>query len=280
MQKEEIEKYLEKISIELKIKGLSNRTIKTYSFFIKKYLESLSCNVEETTKEHIKKFRATLVDKYNKSSRSLALSSLRFFYKDILDMSKVMEDMQNPKKEKTLPVVLTKEEVNSLINSAGSKKSKLIISLLYSSGLRVSELVNLKKGDIEFNQNIGWVRKGKGNKDRKFFISKSLSKGLKEHTEKKSYEEYLFSQNKPLTPRNIQLIIKSAAKKAGINKKVSPHTLRHTFATHLLDSGENLLVIQTLLGHENLETTRIYTHVSSDQIKNVVNPLDRLNEDE
>lgn len=148
--------------------------------------------------------------------------------------------------------------------------------MLYSSGLRVSELVNLTPQDLDFNENIGWVRKGKGKKDRIFKIADSISKQLQKYIKKNPANKYLFSKEKPLTPRNIQILVKIAAKKAQINKKVTPHTLRHSFATHLLENGENLLIIQQLLGHESLETTKIYTHISQDQIKKVKSPLDRL----
>ena len=163
-----------------------------------------------------------------------------------------------------------------LINSTLTAKSKLIIQLLYSSGLRVSELVNLKKQDIDFNENTGWVRAGKGKKDRMFFISKKFLKKLKKFLDKHSDWEYIFSKSSPLTTRNIQKIVQKAAARAEINKDVHPHTLRHSYATHLLDAGTDLRKIQTLLGHSSIATTQIYTHISKEQLKTVKNPLDML----
>lgn len=275
MNPSEINKYLEKTKTELKLRACSPRTIESYIFFIQPFLASTN-NIEKISLDDVKNFLAQLIDKYSNKSRSLAVSSLRFFFKRVVDRPDIFVKLEVPKKEKKLPIVLTVEEVKNLLAAATNKKSKLILKMLYSSGLRVSELVNLKPKDLDFNQNIGWVRKGKGSKDRIFKIAESLSKQLQKYINKNPANKFLFSKDKPLTPRNIQLLIKKAAQKANINKKVTPHTLRHSFATHLLENGENLLVIQQLLGHENLETTRIYTHISQEQIKKVKSPLDSL----
>ncbi|MEK6932916.1 MAG: site-specific tyrosine recombinase/integron integrase [Nanoarchaeota archaeon] len=270
--------YLEKVKTELKLKGRSNKTISSYTFFIKNYLNVVK-NPETVSLDEIKSYLATLLDRYTNKSRSLVISSLRFLYIKIIkrqDKIDILEILEMPSKEKTLPVVLTKEEVKSLIAAAQFEKTKLMIKMLYSTGLRVSELVNLTPKDIDFSQNMGWVRKGKGSKDRTFNISEKLNKELRKYLEKNSNNKYVFSGTNPLSPRNIQLIINRLTRRANINKKVTPHTLRHSFATHLLDNGENLVVIQQLLGHENLETTRIYTHISQEQLRKVKNPLDSL----
>jgi len=123
---------------------------------------------------------------------------------------------------------------------------------------------------------MGWVRKGKGNKDRAFQISEKIIEELQEYFKKTPSFVYVFSEQKPLSTRNIQKIIKNAAKNANVNKKVTPHTLRHSYATHLLDAGTDIRYIQTLLGHENLNTTQIYTHVSTEALKKIKNPLDEL----
>lgn len=178
--------------------------------------------------------------------------------------------------KKKLPVILTKEEIRNLFNSAKNKKSRLILELLYSSGMRVSELVNLRIVDLTFRENLGWIRGGKGKKDRMFIISEKLSKRLEKFSSKNPHWKYLFSQEKPLTTRNIQKIVKKTCFKAGINKRIYPHTLRHSFATHLLDSGVDIRKIQFLLGHSSIATTQIYTQVSQDQVKSIKNPLDGL----
>lgn len=275
MIKEEVDRLIDKSVTELKLKDYSPRTIDSYLFFLKPFLESQE-SLETINLDSVKKFLAELIGKYGNKSRSLAVSSLRFFFKRVLDKPDIYVKLEVPKKQETLPIVLSPEEVSLLIDSAEHQKSKLIIKLLYSSGLRVSELVNLKPQDLDFSQGIGWVRKGKGRKDRLFKLADSITNQLQKHLSKNPENKFIFSQDSPLTPRNIQRIIKKAAKKANINKKVTPHTLRHSFATHLLDAGENLLVIQQLLGHKNLETTKIYTHISQEQLKNVKSPLDRL----
>ncbi len=274
MQKEALDRYIEKSVTELKLRGSSPRTIGSYLFFLKPFLEKID-NPETIDLDKVKTFLAGLIDKYSNKSRSLAVSSLRFFFKRVVDRPDIFVKLEVPKKEKKLPSVLSPEEVKALIDATEHFKSKLILKMLYSSGLRVSELVNLTPKDLDFQQNIGWVRKGKGNKDRIFKIAESLNKQLQKYISKNP-GTHVFSEDGPMSTRNVQLLIKTAAKKANINKKVTPHTLRHSFATHLLENGENLLVIQQLLGHENLETTRIYTHISQDQIKNVKSPLDRL----
>jgi integrase/recombinase XerD len=152
----------------------------------------------------------------------------------------------------------------------------MIMQLLYSSGLRVSEIVNLRPADFDFDEGNGWVRGGKGGKDRMFILSAKLGKRLRKFVGKNEGWGYVFSKEKPLTTRNIQKIVQKASWNAGINKEVHPHTLRHSFATHLLDAGVDLRKIQSLLGHSSIATTQIYTHVSSEQLKAIKNPLDSL----
>jgi integrase/recombinase XerD len=130
-------------------------------------------------------------------------------------------------------------------------------------------------GDVNFEENTGWVRSGKGAKDRLFALSENLRKELSEYLKGRE-NNFVFSKDKPLTTRNIQKIIALTKKRAGIDKKVTPHTLRHSFATHLLEQGTDIRVIQVLLGHSSLNTTQVYAHVSSDQIKKIRNPFDNL----
>jgi len=266
-------KEVEELKAELKLRGFSEYTVRNYVFFVEKFLEFASHPLDQLEEQHVKAYLSSLISEKSRNTTSLAASSLKFFFQEILKKS--ISGIKLPKKEKRLPIVLSKQEVRSLIDSSQTKKSKLIISLLYSSGLRVSEVVNLKKQDLNLQENMGWVRKGKGSKDRMFTLSKSLSRKLKEYLKNKD-QEYVFSKKNPLSTRNIQKIIKKTSEKAGINKKVTPHTLRHSFATHLLESGTDIRLIQALLGHSNLNTTQIYTHVSQEQLKNIKNPLDFL----
>jgi len=264
---------IEKLQTELKLRGFSPLTVRNYSFFVQKFLKHADKPVKDLTEDDIKNYLASLFEDKSKNTIMLAAAALKFFYVEVLH--KEVSKIKIPKKDRRLPEVLTKEEVKKLINSAETKKSRLIMSLLYSSGLRVSEVVNLKTQDIDFEENIGWVRKGKGGKDRMFIISQNLCKDIQTYLKKRD-NIHVFSKNKPLTTRNIQKIIKHTAEKTGINKRVTPHTLRHSFATHLLESGNDIRMIQVLLGHANISTTQIYAHVSSAELKKIDNPLDAI----
>jgi len=268
---------LTKLKTELKIRGFSPLTVRNYSFFVDKFLIKTlneSKKVSDLSENDVKAFLSEMFDSKSRNTIMLAAAALKFFYVEIL--KKDWKEIKMPKKEKRLPEVLSKEEVRSLIDSADNVKSRLIISMLYSSGLRVSELVNLKVSDLNFDEKVGWVRKGKGSKDRIFTVSEALSKEVKEYLQGRE-NVYLFSKEKPLTTRNIQKIIFGTRKRSGINKKITPHTLRHTYATHLLENGVDIRMIQELLGHASLSTTQLYSHVSSDLIKKIKNPLDNLN---
>jgi integrase/recombinase XerD len=264
---------LEKLRSELKLRGFSHLTVRNYSFFVDKFLKRVNKDINLLDQDDAKLYLSELFDSKSKNTIMLATASLKFFYSEI--MKKDFSAVRMPKKDKTLPEVLTKEEVKKLIESCDNQKSRLIISMLYSGGLRVSELVNLKVNDVNFNEKTGWVRRGKGAKDRMFMISESLAKELQEYLGGRTYT-YMFSKDKPLTTRNIQKIIYGLRGRASIQKKITPHTLRHSFATHLLEQGTDIRMIQALLGHSSLNTTQVYTHISTDAIKKVANPLDGL----
>ena len=264
---------LEKLKTELRLRGFSPLTIRNYSFFVEKFLARIGKESKDVNEDDAKLYLSELFDTKSKNTIMLAAASLKFFFGEIL--KKEFGAIKMPKKEKKLPEVLNKEEVKRLIDSADNRKSRLIISFLYSTGLRVSELVNLKVGDANFEEKTGWVRGGKGSKDRLFTLSENLIEELKSYLEGRD-NVYMFSKSKPLTTRNIQKIIKLTSQRAGINKKVTPHTLRHSFATHLLENGTDIRMIQAMLGHASLNTTQVYTHISSEQIKKVQNPLDNL----
>lgn len=272
MEKEE---FLKRLETEIKISKLSEYTLRNYLDFNKLLLEHANKSPDKIESQDVKYFLADKMNNRASASTILFLAAIRFAYTNVLQIDPTT-GVKRPKKEQKIPIVLTKEEVLKLIDSAQTLKSKLIMQMLYSSGLRVSELVNLKKEDLNLDENTGWVRQGKGKKDRMFILSEKLSKKLKKFIEKHPDNHYVFSKINPSTTRNIQKIIQLASKNAGLNKEVHPHTLRHSFATHLLDNGVDIRKIQVLLGHASLNTTQIYTHISSEQIKNIKNPLDGL----
>ncbi len=265
---------IDKLKNELKLRGFSPLTVRNYVFFAEKFTKFSTRPIEELTEDDVKAYLSSLIDTKSKSTTMLAAASLKFYFQEVL--KKPLTTLRIPKKDKKLPEVLTKEEVKRLIDSAETNKSRIMISLLYSSGLRVSELVKLKPQDMRFEENIGWARSGKGSKDRMFILSQTIADEIKDYLKKRTANQYVFSQDKPLTTRNVQKIVKNLRTKANIQKKVTPHTLRHSFATHLLEEGTDIRLIQTLLGHSSLNTTQLYTHVSTEQLKRIQNPLDKL----
>jgi len=269
------EEFIKRLETEIKIAKLSPYTLRNYVMFNKQLFEHSNKQPEEIEQQDVKYFLAEKMANRAGISTILFLASIKFSFTTLLGKDPTA-GIKRPKNEKKIPEVLTKDEVIRLINSAKTTKSRLILQMLYSSGLRVSELVNLRKQDLDFNENTGWVRAGKGKKDRMFILSKKLSKKLEKYIKKHENWQWIFSENKPLTTRNIQKIVQKAAFFANINKHVHPHTLRHSFATHLLDAGTDLRRIQTALGHQSISTTQLYTHISNEQLKSIKNPLDDL----
>ncbi|MFH1358627.1 MAG: site-specific tyrosine recombinase/integron integrase [archaeon] len=269
------EKFLKNLETEIKISKLSPYTLRNYLDSNKQLLEFSNKQPNQIDQQDIKNFLAEKMSDKSSSSTILFLSSIKFAYSSLLQRDPT-SGIKRPKNQKKIPVILTKQEVQDLINAAETIKSQLIIQMLYSSGLRVSEIVSVKPVDLDLIENTGWVREGKGGKDRMFILSKKLSKKLEKFIKKHPDWKYLFSKTKHLTTRNIQKIVQKTAKKAGIEKSVHPHTLRHSFATHLLDSGVDIRKIQFLLGHSSIATTQIYTHISGEQVKSIKNPLDNL----
>ena len=269
------EEFLKRLETEIKIAKLSPYTLRNYLDFNKLLLDSTTKYPDDIDSNDIKYYLAEKMSERAAISTILFLSSIRFAYTTILSKDPTL-GIKRPKNDKKIPIVLTKAEVIQLIEIVDNHKSQLILQMLYSSGIRVSELVKIKPQDLDFKENIGWVRSGKGKKDRIFILSKKLSIKLKKYLDKRADWQYVFSKDKPLTTRNIQKIVRKAAKKAGINKEVHPHTLRHSFATHLLDAGTDLRRIQELLGHSSIATTQVYTHISTEQLKSIKNPLDDL----
>jgi len=183
----------------------------------------------------------------------------------------------------TLPVFLTKEEILRLFTVIENDKHRLMLELIYSAGLRVSELLNLRKQDLDFERGFGWVRNGKGGKDRPFIIAKLLDDKLKKHIrENCNTTEHLFVGKKDniLTVRTVQEIVKKAAKKACIHKRIHPHSLRHSFATHIIENGYDVATLQPLLGHNSAETTMRYIHMADPRMINVVSPYDLLKKED
>jgi len=259
---------------------LSKRTAKTYLYCINRFLLFVKKDLGHISKRNVRLFLEYLSDK-NLSGSTLNVyhMAIRFLFIDILD-KRMWIDIKYSKITKKLPIVLTKDEVKKLFNSIDNPKHKLMVELMYSSGLRVSELLGLRVCNLEIEKGYGFVRKGKGNKDRLFILSQKIVDKIIDliDFEKLSYENYLFNSNRnsKYNVRSLQNIIKCTCREADIKKRVSCHTLRHSFATHLIEKGYDVSQVQSLLGHKSPETTMIYVHISSPNMINVKSPFDDL----
>jgi len=270
--------FLEKTEIELKISKNSEYTLRNYIAYNQKLFNFIKKQPQEITEDDVKKYIAEKLENNSSSSVILFLSALKYAYSNILK-NDITKNIKRPKREKRLPTVLTKEEIKKLFEVLDSKKSKLMVSLMYACGMRVSELTNLKIQDLDFEERIGYMRQAKGKKDRIFNMPDFLFRDLKRQTDKQKFkgQEYLFTGPKgKLSSRNMQKIVSRAANRAGIKKDVHCHTLRHSFATHLLENDVDIRKIQELLGHADLSTTQIYTHISTEELKKIKSPIDSL----
>jgi len=266
--------FLKKIEIELKISKNSGYTIRNYIKSNENLLDFTGKNPEEITVDDVKFFIAENMTQKAAMSIILFLSAIKYAHLAIFN-DDITATIKRPKKETRLPTTLSKTEIKKLLNEIKTEKSKLMVSLIYACGFRVSELVNLKVVDLNFPEKIGHVRQAKGNKDRIFNIPEFLFEELRERAEKQE-GEFLFSgRSGKLSTRNLQKIVSSAANRTGL-KEVHCHTLRHSFATHLLEDGVDIRIIQKLLGHSSISTTELYTHISSIQLKKIESPIDNM----
>jgi site-specific recombinase XerD len=262
---------------ELLRRGNSPRTAETYLNCIDQFFKKCNKDISKISKIDVREFLNNMAEKKAAGNTlNVYLNALKFLFEEILHKNMRL-NIKYSKKPKTLPVVLTQREVKQLIDAVKNPGHKLMVELMYSAGLRVSELVNLKAKDLELDNWHGWVRHGKGNKDRAFVIARKIKDRLAKKVSKLEQEDYLFSGNEGhISQRTIQEIIKDATKKASIKKKVHCHTLRHSFATHLIENGNSVSSVQSLLGHNNVNTTMVYVHLATNRLIDVESPLDKL----
>jgi len=205
-----------------------------------------------------------------------AINSIKFYYEIVIGMPNRFYSIERPRKQEKLPEVLSKEEILDMIERTLNIKHKCIISLLYSAGLRRGELLNLKITDIDSKRMLIAIHQGKGRKDRHTVLGEKMLKNLRRYYLTYLPEIYLFEgpMGRNYSGESVLKIVRRAARKAGIRKRVTPHMLRHSFATHLLENGTDLRTIQALLGHNSSRTTEIYTHVAINGFKRIKNLLD------
>ena len=274
-------KQIPKIQQRLIIKRYSPSTVRTYLTCLKNFFAHFkNHNTETLSKEELLNYLEHLVQKgYSKSTQNQHINAIKFYYEKYLEKEKQYYFIDRPIKDKRLPVVMSKEEVQQLLNQVHNLKHKTILILIYSCGLRISELINLKIEDIDSKRMLIQIRNSKGNKDRQVQLTNQILVLIKKYYKSYFPKEFLFNgmHGGKYSSASIQKIIKRMALRAGIRKNITPHTLRHSFATHLLEDGIDIRYIQTILGHSNIQTTQIYTHVSSKHLKNIKNPTDDMN---
>lgn len=271
----------QRMTEDLRIRNYSPHTIKAYVQCVASFAMHFGKSPDLLGPEDIRAYQVFLVEK-KKASWALfnqTVCALRFFYNTTLGRGWVVEHLEYPRGQKRLPTVLSMLEVTELLEAVKSLKHRAILSTLYGTGIRVSELCALRVSDIDSQRMVIHVRQGKGSKDRIVMLSPRLLKLLREYWREYRPKEWLFPGRDPGVPisaASVQQVCKRAAELAGISKHVHPHTLRHSFATHLLENGVDLRRIQLLLGHGNLKTTSVYLHVAADVVQSTPSPLDLL----
>jgi len=270
---------IEKFKQWLRSKRYSESTITTYSEALKSFLVFYRDKaVADINNEDVIVYNNEHILKNNLSAsyQNQVTNSIKLFFQTIRETKMLVDKIHRPKNAKTLPNVLSKEEAFRLIDLTTNLKHKTLLALIYSSGLRISEAINMKITDIDRQRMLIHVKNAKGKKDRYTLLSTKVLGLLKEYYAIYKPKTYLFEgqYGEQYSSRSAQAVLQQSAKKAGITKQISLHTLRHSFATHLLENGTDLRYIQDLLGHSSPKTTMIYTHVSSTSLKNIINPFD------
>lgn len=263
-------------------KRYSPNTINTYSEALKSFLTF--CNtkaVKDITNKDVILYNNDYILKHNLSSsyQNQIVNAIKLYFMIVKDTAIEIDKIHRPKREKVLPNVLSKEEVKAILEAPKNLKHKAMLSMIYSCGLRRSELLNLKPNNIDSKRNVVIIRQSKGKKDRITPLSPKILELLRNYYKEYSPKTYLFEgqeKNTQYSARSLEEVLKKSIKLATINKPVTLHWLRHSYATHLLESGTDLRYIQELLGHNSSKTTEIYTHVSTKNIQQIKSPFDDL----
>jgi site-specific recombinase XerD len=269
-----------KLEAALRSRKYSPKTQRAYIYYNRLICRSLRKTPEELTSDDVTQFIADM-DKngqYSASAMNLAVSAIKFFFRNVLK-NKDISEQHRPRHDERLPVVLSKEEIIKILSMEKNPKHRLLLMLIYSSGLRVSEVVSLKREHIDLSRKVIYIKLGKGRKDRSTLLSEKAIRFIEEYYNFYDIEKWLFPgqpADHHLSIRSAQNIFEKAVRHAGILKNISIHGLRHTFATHLLENGTDIRYIQTLLGHANLRTTERYTHVARRSVFNIKSPLDSI----
>jgi integrase/recombinase XerD len=269
---------------QLKLKAYSSSTISTYLNEMSQLLQALGdIPADDLQPVHLKRYLVYCLDKLGLKENTLhsRINAMKFYYEQVLGKDRFFWQIPRPKKPVLLPRLLNETELRKLFNALANRKHKAMLFTAYSAGLRVSEIVNLKIADIDSKRMQIFIGRAKGKKDRYVNLSPILLDILRKYVKEYSPppREYLFESEQTLQRypvRTVQQIFSNAKRAAGITKSVGVHSLRHSFATHLLDKGTDIKYIKDLLGHFNIKTTERYLHVSKKQLVNIVSPFDDL----
>lgn len=259
----------------------SPNTVKTYIAALRVFFSYMKDRpIDSITKTDIESFNTEYIlsKGYSASYQNQVINAIKCFYSNRMNLHFELHELERPIKAKQLPVILSLEEVENLLSAISNKKHLAIISLIYSCGLRVGDVLRLRISDIDSDRGLIHIKGGKGKKDRIVPLSHCVLELLRSYYLKYRPEVYLFNgdHSPQYSSSSIQKVFKRAIKKARIEKRCSLHTLRHSYATHLLEAGTNLRIIQEILGHGSPKTTQIYTHVSSEQFSRVVSPIEKI----
>ncbi len=265
----------------LKMKRYSVHTIKTYTHLFNQFVNYYSNrNPSEIDEDEIRQYLLYLVDvkKVSQSYQNQAINAIKFYYEKVLEQPVRNYYLQRPKRGIHLPEVLSEEDVTKILRTINNLKHRAIIYLIYSTGMRLSEVINLKLTDIDSKRHTVTIKEGKGNKDRISLLSEKVLELLRDYYKEYRPSIWMFEGQKggKYSSKSVQKIFQTALLNSGVKKHASVHTLRHSFATHLLEHGTDLRYIQELLGHKNSKTTEIYTHVTNKGLEKIHSPIDHL----
>jgi integrase/recombinase XerD len=266
---------------KLKTMRYSESTVRNYCSALKEFIHfNKGKEIDQLKPEDIEKFLLYITEDRNVSTsyHNISICAIKFYYEKVLQRSQVTYHINRPRREKILPEVLGEDDIRRILSVVDNLKHKCILMTIYSGGLRLSEVVGLRISDIDSGRMMIFIKGAKGNKDRYTILSKELLKWLREYYKKEKPDKWLFEgvTGGQYSMRSVQNIMKEAVKKAGIKKHATVHTLRHSFATHMLENGTDLRYIQNLLGHNSSKTTEIYTHITTKGIEQLTSPFDRL----
>ena len=270
-----MQRQLERAERELRIRNYSRKTVESYLYGLKRYFDFIKSDFERADNEHIKNFLLSC-EQNNSSpqSRNLFLNAIKFYYQKVVGGGEQIT-VASAKKNQRLPAVLSRDEIVSLIATTENTKHKLLLALAYGCGLCVSEVVNLRVKDINLEELIIHIKQAKGKKDRITIFPERLVADIQNLIAGKDGDGIVFASERggKITTRTAQKVFEQCLKKSGIHRDATFHSLRHSFATHLLENGVDVRYIQELLGHQNIRTTQIYTKVTNPSIKNIKSPF-------